>query len=146
KDIFNVAFLSYFIMGDTKNALEVLIETNRLPEAAFFARSYLPSEVPRVLKLWKEDPKAKNDKSVQALADPLEYENLFANFENALKAEKYVEMTKTTNLAKSYPAIGKQERNPIQEMLNCTDIDIDQLMAESQFNNNNGDIDSLENQ
>lgn len=89
KGIYNAAFLSLFLLGDLPGALEVLVETERLPEAAFFARSYLPSEVPRVLALWKAIPaQGRTDKSVQALADPLQYENLFPNFEQALKAER----------------------------------------------------------
>lgn len=35
--------------------LELLIRTNRLPEAAFLARTYLPSQVSRVVKLWREN-------------------------------------------------------------------------------------------
>lgn len=125
KGIFNASFLSYFILGDTKNALEVLVETNRLPEAAFFARSYLPSEVSRILKLWKESPKAKNDKSVQALADPIEYENLFPNFDKALKAESYLQTTKKSILAKDYLKIANMKQTPIDDMLNS--INLDQL-------------------
>ena len=34
----NVAFLSHFILGDLEKCLDVLIESGRLPEAAFFAR------------------------------------------------------------------------------------------------------------
>jgi coatomer subunit beta' len=34
----NVSFLSYFLLGDVHKCLEILINTNRLPEAAFFAR------------------------------------------------------------------------------------------------------------
>lgn len=34
----NVAFLSYFLLGDVHRCLEILISTDRLPEAAFFAR------------------------------------------------------------------------------------------------------------
>ncbi|XP_017492758.1 PREDICTED: coatomer subunit beta'-like, partial [Rhagoletis zephyria] len=86
KDIYNASFLSYFILGDLRQALAVLVETGRLPEAAFFARAYLPSEVSRVLALWKETPKGRTDKSVQALADPNQYENLFPNFQQALRA------------------------------------------------------------
>ena len=119
KGIYNATFLSYFILGDLKNALEVLIETNRLPEAAFFARSYLPSDVSSVIKLWKETPKGKNDKSIQALADPVEYENLFPNFEKALKAEKYLESIKQTHSARDYISVKEQNqnRNVIDEML-----------------------------
>lgn len=90
--VLNVAFIARFVLGDTHKALQILVDSDRLPEAAFFARSYLPSQVSRILKLWKETPKAASDKSVQALADPIEYENLFPNFEEALKAEKYVRL------------------------------------------------------
>lgn len=34
----NVAFLSHFLLGDLEKCLEILIATDRLPEAAFFAR------------------------------------------------------------------------------------------------------------
>jgi coatomer subunit beta' len=43
----NVAFLSYFVLGKLEECLEVLVSTGRLPEAAFFARTYLPSQVSR---------------------------------------------------------------------------------------------------
>jgi coatomer subunit beta' len=41
----NVAFLSYFLLGDLEKCLDVLIQSGRLPEAAFFTRTYLPSQV-----------------------------------------------------------------------------------------------------
>lgn len=88
KGVNNVGFLSNFILGDKSAALEILIETNRLPEAAFFARTYLPSQVSRVIKLWKESSSGKGQKSVQALADPTEYENLFPGFSEALRLEE----------------------------------------------------------
>ena len=34
----NVSFTSYFLLGKLDRCLEILIETDRLPEAAFFAR------------------------------------------------------------------------------------------------------------
>jgi coatomer subunit beta' len=34
----NVAFLSHFIRGDLQKCLDLLVTTNRLPEASFFAR------------------------------------------------------------------------------------------------------------
>lgn len=42
--------------------LELLIKTNRLPEAAFLARTYLPSQVSRVVKLWRENLAKVNQK------------------------------------------------------------------------------------
>lgn len=50
----NVAFVSNLLLGDVDRCLDVLIETGRLPEAAFFARTYCPSQVARVVSLWKE--------------------------------------------------------------------------------------------
>ena len=51
----NVAFMANFVLGNLEECLEILIRTNRLPEAAFFARTYLPSEIARVLPLWKTE-------------------------------------------------------------------------------------------
>ena len=34
----NVSFLSYFLLGELEKCLEILITSNRIPEAAFFAR------------------------------------------------------------------------------------------------------------
>lgn len=116
--IYNVAFLSYFILGDKEKALNLLIDTNRLPEAAFFARTYLPSHVPRVVKLWKENVISKNEKFAQALADPTEYENLFPNFQDTLLAEQYLNEQSKAGRPKAtdYPTIQTNEdRDPIEE-------------------------------
>ena len=51
----NVAFMANFMLGNLEECMEILIRTNRLPEAAFFARTYLPSEIARVLPLWKTE-------------------------------------------------------------------------------------------
>ena len=84
----NVAFLSQFILGDVEKCLDVLIESGRLPEAAFFARTYLPSQISRVLPLWKEQLTKVSEKAGQSLADPNEYKNLFPNFNKTLEAEQ----------------------------------------------------------
>lgn len=72
-----------------ENCLEILIKSARLPEAAFFAKTYLPSHVGRVLAIWKEKMGKTSAKAAQALADPAHYPNLFGNFEGNLKAEQY---------------------------------------------------------
>lgn len=43
----NIAFMAHLLLGRLEEALGVLVDTGRLPEAAFFARTYLPSEVSR---------------------------------------------------------------------------------------------------
>jgi coatomer subunit beta' len=82
----------------------LLIDTNRLPEAAFFARTYLPSQVSHVVKLWKEELKKKNEKAAQALADPNEYENLFSGYQDLLKTEQFLQTErKKPQPASDYP-------------------------------------------
>merc|ERR1712098_752489 len=50
----NVSFLSYFMLGQLEKCLQILLDSNRIPEAAFFARTYLPSEISRIVELWRE--------------------------------------------------------------------------------------------
>jgi len=83
----NVAFLAYFVTGQLDSCVQVLLDTNRIPEAAFFARTYLPSRISSVLELWKNDLKKVNEKAAEALADPVKYPNLFPDLEWALKVE-----------------------------------------------------------
>lgn len=65
----------------------MLCSTGRYPEAAFMARTYLPSHVSQIVKLWKEDLGKVNKKAADSLADPSEYENLFPEFQEALQAQ-----------------------------------------------------------
>ena len=63
---------------------------------AFVRKSYSEAAVSqhcviflsRIVKLWKEDLGKVNKKAADSLADPLEYENLFPEFQEALLAEK----------------------------------------------------------
>ena len=43
----NVAFIAYFLTGQVESAIQLLIDGNRIPEAAFLARTYLPSQISR---------------------------------------------------------------------------------------------------
>jgi coatomer subunit beta' len=51
----NVAFVSLLLCGDVNGCLELLLGTNRLAEAAMFARSYCPSRASDIVKRWKAD-------------------------------------------------------------------------------------------
>ncbi|CAI2350669.1 unnamed protein product [Caenorhabditis sp. 36 PRJEB53466] len=90
----NISFLSNLLLGDVDKCLESLIATDRLPEAAFLARTRAPSQVPRVLELWKAKASRNSEKSSkklgESLADPIKYENLFPGFAESLKAESFV--------------------------------------------------------
>lgn len=113
----NVSFISYFLLNKKEKALDVLVQTGRLPEAAFFARTYLPSQVSRVVKLWKESLKKVHEKASLALADPEEYENLFPGLNEAIKAEQYMGQNYVRQPATVYTSIVPNfERGVIEEM------------------------------
>jgi coatomer subunit beta' len=95
----NISFLSYFVLGRLEECMQLLIDTNRLPEAAFFARTYLPSQVPRVVEMWREELAKTNGKAAQALADPLSYENLFNDYQATLKTEQFLKKERNTVLS-----------------------------------------------
>merc|ERR1711872_682022 len=84
----NVSFLSYFLLGDLERCLEILITSNRIPEAAFFARTYLPSEISRVMDMWRVQLGKVNEKAGQSLADPKDYPNLFPDYAASLQAQQ----------------------------------------------------------
>ncbi|OAE32528.1 hypothetical protein AXG93_3242s1510 [Marchantia polymorpha subsp. ruderalis] len=68
----NVAFLCLFLLRKLEDCVQLLVESNRIPEAAFFARTYLPSHVSEVVGLWRNDLKKINQKAAESLADPQE--------------------------------------------------------------------------
>jgi len=88
QNICNVAVLCFILLGKVSDALHVLIKANRLPEAAFFARTYVPSELSDVVKLWKKDLAGVNQAIADNLADPAEYPDLFPDFNLTVAAEK----------------------------------------------------------
>ena len=50
---FNVAFLSNMLTGNMDACLNLLVSANRLPEAAMFCRTYLPSKTAEITQKWK---------------------------------------------------------------------------------------------
>jgi coatomer subunit beta' len=84
----NIAFLCLFLLHKLEECINLLIETNRLPEAALFARTYVPSQITRVVNLWRDDLRKVNEKAADSLADPNEFPNLFPNIDLALLAEE----------------------------------------------------------
>jgi len=114
----NIAFLSYFILGKLEDCLEVLLQSNRLAEAAFFARTYLPSQISRVVGLWKESVGKKNAKAAAAIADPTDYENLFPGLRQCFQAENYLKTSRDSVVpALAYPnLIPNDERDIMAEV------------------------------
>ncbi|KAF9195876.1 hypothetical protein BGZ50_003137 [Haplosporangium sp. Z 11] len=101
----NIAFACYLSLGKVEDCIDILIETERIPEAALMARTYLPSAVPRVLKQWKESlVAAGKDRTADALADPAEYEDMFPDLQYALQAELAVKESREQPVpASAYP-------------------------------------------
>jgi len=125
----NVAFLCYFLMRRVDDCLKLLCETGRIPEAAFLARTYLPSHVSEIVKLWRQDLQTINEKAAESLADPAEYENLFPEFGLALKAESYFnQITHTKVPASKYPSVREDlDRDLIEEIKS---IDLSSIPAQ----------------
>lgn len=51
----NIALAALLQLGDPKACVELLVKTDRIPEAALFARTYAPSQVPPTVEIWKSD-------------------------------------------------------------------------------------------
>jgi coatomer subunit beta' len=86
----NIAFTCAYLIKDVKKCIDLLVETNRIPEAAFFARTYCPSETQRVVGLWKNVLRKKSVKLADGIADPDTYTNLFPDHEASLKLEEII--------------------------------------------------------
>lgn len=103
---FNIAFLSNFVLGKLDQCLDILIENQRIPEAAFFARTYVPSQMSRVVGLWRDKLKEMNmERMAQGLANPIEYENLFPGLIDSYKTEQFLKQNTESQLAKDYPTL-----------------------------------------
>ena len=84
--MFNIAFSSYFQLNRYNDCLNLLIESKRYPEAATFARTYIPSKVDEVIELWNKqiEEEDKNNRTTMKIITPINEENK----ENLLLTEK----------------------------------------------------------
>jgi coatomer subunit beta' len=99
----NLAFATLFQLGDASGCVDLLIKTQRAPEAAMFARTYAPrcvlfslhlpeppnlrfgfsflsscSQVPKAVDAWRTDLRSKNrPKIATSIAHPAENADLF---------------------------------------------------------------------
>merc|ERR1719393_1148609 len=130
----NVSFLSYFLLGDLEKCLEILIASNRIPEAAFFARTYLPSEISRVVALWRVQLGKVNEKAGQSLADPADYPNLFPDYASSLQAQKMLAKERANVIpAEDWKEImANYERNPLEELSALADEEGEQIGEEKE--------------
>lgn len=83
----NVAFLAHMLTGNVEACAELLISTKRLPEAAFFVRTYLPSRIDETVALWKKDLASVSETAAKSLSSPTENPELFPDMDIALQVE-----------------------------------------------------------
>jgi len=95
KGIFNIGFNCLLLLGRLDDCLDLLIKNKNYPEAACFARTYLPSRISEILIFWREEVGKVNRKTAESLADPKEFPNLFEGFENLLESEKNIKKIKS---------------------------------------------------
>ncbi|XP_006813477.1 coatomer subunit beta'-like [Saccoglossus kowalevskii] len=113
----NISFVSNLLLGRVEECIDILVKTGRVPEAAFFARTYMPSKMAQIVSLWKENLGKFDKKKSEALADPEKYENLFVGLKEAYYGEKFVKKTEKKYLASEYPNVMVPcERNIMSEL------------------------------
>lgn len=49
---YNIAFQAAYLIADIESCVNILVKSNRIGEAAFFAKSYAPSMLPEIMKKW----------------------------------------------------------------------------------------------
>jgi hypothetical protein len=114
----NVAFLCYFLLHKLDKCVSLLVNSSRIPEAAFLTRTYAPSGITNILAAWKRDLARVSSKAAEALADPEEYPELFEDLDVARRVEAYLR----ANEAELLPAIlygdyaTNVSRNLVQDM------------------------------
>lgn len=88
KGKFNIAFTALLSLNLIDECLDLLINTERLAEAAFMARSYAPSRLSEVVSLWKSYLGKSHPRQANCLADPQQYRNLFPELTGTLEEEE----------------------------------------------------------
>jgi coatomer subunit beta' len=116
---FNVAFAASYILGDVHQCVDMLLHIGRVPEAALFARTYVPSRIGEVVRIWKKELSNISDVLSQALADPTEHPEGFPNLDIAMNAEQIYqqafEQSKRCASASNYPAFVENRNSLMNE-------------------------------
>merc|ERR1712176_1443224 len=80
---FNVAFNILFYLGDIKKCIDLLLETDKIPQAAMLSRAYCPSKVEEITKIWKEKLQTISPSAANALGSPQTHPDSFPNADSA---------------------------------------------------------------
>ncbi len=85
----NIAFLGLLLCGKLDDCVNLLIDCGRIPEAALFARTYVPSSIPSLMGKWKDEIKKASEQVADSLADPADYPDLFPDLDLARLVEAH---------------------------------------------------------
>lgn len=122
----NVAFLASYMTGDMNKCLDILIASDRIPEAAIFARTYLPSRITPVVDMWRNNLRKNGSVRVaDALADPTAHPHLFPGIEESIAGEKAVAAmaAKREGLpATSFPEYRHEAGMELSELLQAVNL------------------------
>lgn len=123
----NVAFLAAYMCGDLDRCLDILIQSERIPEAAIFARTYVPSRVTPVVEMWRAGlRKSGSIRIADALADPSSHPHLFPGMEDSIAGEKAAKTLaqRRVNLSStSFPEHRHEPGMEITEMLQAVNLE-----------------------
>jgi len=104
----NVAFSSYWLLGNAEQCTQLLSKTGRLAEAVLFSQTYKPSLTTSLAKQWKENlEKNKKARVSKLIGLPDEDEDLFPEWDAWLKLE--TEGGSATEAPPAVVANGKEE-------------------------------------
>lgn len=85
----NVAFSSYWLLGDVDQCTQLLSKTGRLAEAVLFSQTYKPSLAVPAVRQWKEGlEKNKKARVAKLIGVPGEDEELFPEWDAWLQLEQ----------------------------------------------------------
>ncbi|KAG2729137.1 hypothetical protein I3760_01G235700 [Carya illinoinensis] len=141
----NVAFMCLFMLGKLEECLQLLLESNRIPEAALMARSYLPSKVSEIVAIWRKDLNKVNPKAAESLADPEEYPNLFEDWQVALSVESRVAETRGVHPpAREYVDYADRSHHTLVEAFRTMQVDDEEPLENGDSNHENGEEQNAE--
>jgi len=101
----NVAFIAYLLTGNVEACVELLVSTKRLPEAAMFVRTYLPSKIDEIVALWKTDLSSVSETAAEALATPSVNPEKFPDLDIGLQVEQMFLAQRDATKATGLPGI-----------------------------------------
>ncbi|KAF8634631.1 hypothetical protein AX15_000808 [Amanita polypyramis BW_CC] len=96
----NLAFATLLQLGDASACVDLLIKTQRQPEAALFARTYAPSKVPEAVAAWKADLSSKGRvKIAKSVAHPETEKELFEEvWDEAITQEQALQQSSSEDV------------------------------------------------